>query len=718
VLVTAAVLPLAVASAIGLLLLARQPRQAAQRGALDTMRALMTAVDLELDRAVTALESLAVSRALERDDLAVFYEEARQLHARRAFWGTVILAAPDGRQLLNVRRPFGAPLPVTVEMDSFLRVVDTRAPAVGTLTRGPVVDEIGFPVRVPIVRGPQVRYVLTAGIHPRAMLQVIERQGVPPEWVISILDARGIHVARSRRHEEYLGKPPAETLQALIRRAGREGWDRTVTLEGQSVYAAFSHSARSGWTVAVGIPAEVVDSAVRRSTVLLGAGVVLSLALALGAAALIARSITRPIGHLRTAAHAVGRGEPPVMPPIPIAEVADVAEALVAAAEARRQAEAEREHLLLRERQARTLAEEASRAKDEFLAMLGHELRNPLAAIATAERLLTDPRGSEETAIRARAVIGRQVDHLRRLVDDLLDVGRVVTGKIVLERTAVDLAGIVEHAVGSLAASGASRAHHVVTALAPAWVNGDSTRLEQIATNLVGNAVKYTPAGGTIHVSVGREGAEAVLRVADDGIGMAPDLVPRVFDLFVQGARGLDRAQGGLGIGLTLVRRLADLHGGTATVESPGEGCGSTFTVRLPAIEAPAPPAAHDAGAVAPPRRRILVVEDNDDARDMLATLLRVEGHEVFEAADGETGLETIRTLRPDIAFIDAGLPGLDGFEVARRVRAMSGARPVLIALTGYALDDDRRKAHEAGFAFHVAKPMDPETLRELIRRA
>jgi signal transduction histidine kinase/ActR/RegA family two-component response regulator len=548
------------------------------------------------------------------------------------------------------------------------------------------------------------------------MLQVIERQGVPPEWVVSILDANGVHVARSRRHTEFVGKPPAPSLQGLIRRAGHEGWERTVTLEGQPVYAAFSRSPRTGWAVAVGIPVEVVEGPARRSTALLGAGLLLSLALGIGAAALIARSIARPIAELRTAAQAVGRSETPVLPPVPIAEVADVARALVDAAEARRRAEAERESLLVRERQARTLAEEASRAKDEFLAMLGHELRNPLAAIATAERVLNNVRGSEESAARARAVIGRQVDHLRRLVDDLLDVGRVMTGKIVLERVPLDLARVVEHALGTLGAS--TRAHRIVTALEPVWVSGDATRLEQIVNNLVGNALKYTPAGATIHVRVGREGGEAVLRVADEGIGMSADLVPRVFDLFVQGTRGLDRAQGGLGIGLTLVRRLADLHGGIASAESPGEGRGSTFTVRLPAIEAPATPVAGDASAAAAPRRRVLVVEDNDDAREMLATLLRMQGHEVFEAADGEAGLEAALGLRPDIAFIDAGLPGLDGFEVARRLRAADGVRPFLVALTGYAQAEDRRRAHEAGFDVHLAKPVDLEKIQEVLRRA
>jgi CheY-like chemotaxis protein/anti-sigma regulatory factor (Ser/Thr protein kinase) len=302
---------------------------------------------------------------------------------------------------------------------------------------------------------------------------------------------------------------------------------------------------------------------------------------------------------------------------------------------------------------------------------------------------------------------------MARLMDDLLDVGRVMTGKILLDRAPLDLASAAAHALAALKAGGRTGGHAVRADLQPVWVHADATRIEQVVSNLVGNAAKYTPAGGTIEVSTRREGQDAVLRVADSGIGMLPDLVPRVFDLFVQGARGLDRAQGGLGIGLTLVRRLAELHGGTATAASAGEGKGSVFTVRLPAV------ASHVSVPVAlarptpdPAPRRILVVEDNDDAREMLVYLLRLGGHEVHETRDGVEAVEAARRLEPDAALIDVGLPGLDGYEVARRLRAQPAtARLLLVALTGYGLPEDRQRSHDAGFDVHLVKPVEPEAL-------
>jgi CheY-like chemotaxis protein len=223
-----------------------------------------------------------------------------------------------------------------------------------------------------------------------------------------------------------------------------------------------------------------------------------------------------------------------------------------------------------------------------------------------------------------------------------------------------------------------------------------------------------------VRVHVRREGSHALLEVSDDGIGIPPDLLPHVFDLFAQGSRGLDRAQGGLGIGLTLVHRLAVLHGGTATAESPGDDRGSTFTVRMPAIEAPReiPAATTAAAGPASSRRRVVIVEDNIDAREMMALILRNDGHEVHEAVDGPSGLEAVLSVRPDVAFIDVGLPILDGYELVRRVRAAGGAQPVLVALTGYALPEDRRRAMEAGFDEHLAKPVDPKTIERILRTA
>ena len=372
---------------------------------------------------------------------------------------------------------------------------------------------------------------------------------------------------------------------------------------------------------------------------------------------------------------------------------------------------------LLDAQSGRDRAEQENQAKDEFMAMLAHELRNPLSAISAAVQVLEASNGKDAPALRARSIIGRQVHHLARLVDDLLDVSRVVTGKIALNRSVIDLADLVHRAV---AVCGERRHGQQleVSAAQPVWIEGDLVRMEQIVNNIVGNAAKYTPTGGNIRVRVAVEGGDAVLRVEDNGFGIAPELLPRVFDLFVQGERTLDRAQGGLGIGLTLVRRLVDLHGGTIAAASEGPGRGSVFTVRLPKVPMPMSiqPSStpnHCNGS----SRRVLVIEDNQDAREMFRIMLELAGHEVVEASDGLVGLELLKAKRPDVAVIDVGLPGLNGYEIARRFRAEPDSDDVmLVALTGYGTPDARERSRQAGFDHHLIKPVNAEALQEILR--
>jgi CheY-like chemotaxis protein len=310
------------------------------------------------------------------------------------------------------------------------------------------------------------------------------------------------------------------------------------------------------------------------------------------------------------------------------------------------------------------------------------------------------------------------VQQLGRLVDDLLDVGRVTTGKITLSLGPVDLAETARRCVAGLLPSDQPARHQMTVRAEPAWVEADQARIEQIVMNLLSNAVKYTPPGGAIEIVVEGDGRTARLSVRDTGAGMTPHMLDRVFDLFFQGERTLDRAEGGLGIGLTLVRRLVELHGGRVSARSPGPGLGSTVIVELPQAAAPAlaPPAARPPE---PSPRRVLLVEDSRDSREMLRFLLEREGHEVHEAVDGPGGVEAILAVRPDIALIDVGLPGLDGYEVARRARA-GGAGPEvkMVALTGYGLPDDQRRSREAGFDAHLVKPVDPARLAEVIATA
>lgn len=714
-LAAAGIVPLAAAAGIALLALAAEQKAQAERAGIEITRALATAIDAELHRSVAALESLAQGPALDTGDIKRFHEVMRRLHAARPDWITVTLADPAGQQLANANQPYGATLPSVVDPESLERVVLTRRPAIGGLTEGrtPV---LAVPVRVPVLREGQVRYVLTAALRPEAFLEVLNRQRIPPDWVVSVFDSRNMRVARSRQHAEFLNKPPAPGLEKLMQR-GEEGSGTTFVLEGEQVYASFSRSRETGWSVAIGIPPAAVEAGATRSLLVYGGGILLSIALGVLSALAIARGITAPMAWLSAAAQALGRREAVVPPSTPILEIREVGSALAAAAAERAQHEAEREELLRREREARTAAEAASRAKDEFLAMLGHELRNPLGAIANASHLLDHPRIDAEASRQARAVISRQVDHLARLTDDLLDAGRAVMGKIVLERRPIDLAAVVARAVATVESAGRFGAHRLERSLEPVWVDADETRMEQIVVNLVGNALKFTPAGGTVAVRVKRDGNDAVLEVSDSGVGMSDELRAHAFELFVQGDAALDRGKGGLGIGLTLVRRLAELHGGTANAASDGPGEGSQFTVRLPAIAAPEQ--SHGAGL--DPRRAagrdVLIVEDNADAAETLRRLLELLGHRVRVEHNGVAGLEALLSGPTQIALIDIGLPRMDGYELARRLRGTLNGRPqpFMVAVTGYGLPEDRSRALAAGFDEHLAKPIDAAALARVL---
>src|SRR6266567_8299662 len=358
---------------------------------------------------------------------------------------------------------------------------------------------------------------------------------------------------------------------------------------------------------------------------------------------------------------------------------------------------------------------------NEFLAMLAHELRNPLAPIRNALDLMRIKSAGDSTQEWSRNVIDRQLTLLTRLVDDLLDVGRITSGKIALHKEPVEIDAAVLRAVESAQPLADACGHTLDVPLAhdPLLVDGDLTRLSQIGSNLLNNAIKYTPDGGRIEVEVAREGPWAIVRVKDTGIGMSADLIPRVFDLFVQGERALDRTEGGLGIGLTLVKRLAELHGGNITALSGGLGHGSEFVVRLPALAQK--PKTSGAAFVAHPlqpreRRRVLVVDDNRDSADTMAALLNAWGHDVRTLYDGQSVVSIAAEYQPDIVLLDIGLPKINGYDLARQLRTTADLRPViLVAFTGYGQDEDRRRAREAGFDYHLVKPLEPAALEKII---
>jgi PAS domain S-box-containing protein len=369
---------------------------------------------------------------------------------------------------------------------------------------------------------------------------------------------------------------------------------------------------------------------------------------------------------------------------------------------------------------------EADQRKDEFLALLGHELRNPLAPIRNSLQILKLAGTDAAPADRAREVMERQVEHMVRLVDDLLDVSRIMRGKVELRRQPTELTTVVARAVETAQPMIDAEGHQLAVSLPPEplWVQGDLVRLAQVVSNLLNNAAKYTDRGGRIWLSARREGAEAVLRVRDTGIGIAPDALPRIFDMFFQAERRTRNAQGGLGIGLSLIRGLVELHGGRVEARSGGPGKGSEFLVRLPLQLLDGQPGerrkSQEPEAAMPlPPHRVLVVDDSTDAADSLAMLLRLQGQEVLVAYDGPSALEMAEASPPDIAFLDIGMPKMDGLEVARRFRAHPNLKRVqLVAVTGWGQPEDRQRTREVGFQHHLVKPVESAALRRLLAGA
>jgi PAS domain S-box-containing protein len=371
-------------------------------------------------------------------------------------------------------------------------------------------------------------------------------------------------------------------------------------------------------------------------------------------------------------------------------------------------------------RQTAELAD-AYRRKDEFLAMVSHELRNPLAPIVNAMHILRLQGGENPMQREARGMIERQTAHLARIVDDLLEISRIATGRIHLRTSKVELNSIVNRATAASRPLIESRRHQLSASLCeePIWLNADPVRLEQVVVNLLNNAAKYTGEGGRIWLTVRPLENEAEIRVKDTGVGIEPAVLPRIFDLFTQAEKSLARSQGGLGIGLALVRSLVEMHGGSVTAESGGLGMGSEFIVRLPVVALPielADQAPSSAVEQAPLGSRVLVVDDNHDTANSVVSLLRIAGYDTRAAYTGTGGLELARGYQPHVALLDIGLPEMDGFEMARRLRQDPSTKEILlIAMTGYGEEHHQQASGEAGFSHHLVKPVDPNTLLEFL---
>lgn len=701
VLIMGTLLPLIALGMLGTVLIAERDQAVFMRGAEERTRAVLTAVDTELGGHLNSLKLLASSGNLDPYNLRPFYEELMRTLPTQQLWIRLDLANLNGRRLLDTQHPFGSMIPDVVDRDSFDRAARVAAPLVSDLFMEQGTYHIA--VRVPVFVDGQMQYVLSAIVHPQAIVNLLTQQDLPADWVAVVVDNHHRIVARTLNFQKYFGKFAADSLRQALEES-RDGWFRGHTLEGNEVYTPYRQSEFSGWAVAFGIPASVLEVGASRAQLAITLGLLLATGVALLLGVLISRRISRPIIALARTAEDIGAGRD-VQPPDPgsVAEVHELRKALMQGAKA------------VREREDSLLA--ADRAKDNFLAMLGHELRNPLSALSSAAQILQLTDQPDKPSRLATEIISRQVGHMTRLVDDLLDVARVSTGKITLDLKPLDLAASIDSAFKDLRSAGRLGNHDIQLETESVWAQADSARFEQIVINLVGNALKYTPEDGRITVQLKQRGDTAVLKISDSGVGLTPDLAPRIFDLFVQGDQSLDRTAGGLGIGLTLVKRLVELHGGKIEVHSEGEGLGTQMIVSIPAISPPAvqpESGRHHLRVVKD--NNVLLVEDNQDARESLSDALGLYGYQVINSADGTSGVELASRLKPAVALVDIGLPGIDGYEVGRRLRSLPhGPSMLLIAISGYGQPESRQRAADAGFDHFITKPLVLDELTELI---
>jgi len=740
-LVLAAVLPVLAFSAVMAVVFSRQQRDAFEQRYLERVRAMRIALDRELEGHISALRVLSHSEYLASADLRGFYEQLHRVRTEQPAWSTVALLERNGTQLFNLHEPFGAPLPKSaVEVALLARVAASGEPAVTPLVKGAVSQAYTTAIVLPVqLRGAGTRLLVLALDSP-VWLRFVSSVPVIPGATMTLLDQNGLVIARTLNPERWVGGRVSAVLYAKSRETPEAAY-RNVGLEGQWFYTAHSRSTISGWTMATGVPVQDVERQLRGSTVAMTAGATLMAALAVALALVFGRRISQPVAALAQSAAALERGEqPPPAFTTPIAEISEVARAFDAAAkrlrareiglreseaESRRLA-AERARLLENERAAREEAEHANRIKDEFLATLSHELRTPLNAVFGWARTLRNEHVDAAMMMKGLESIERNSMAQVRLVEDLLDISRIVTGKVRLDVRAVDLAAVIESAVDAIRPAAAGKHIDVQTMLGPSvgTIMGDADRLQQIVWNLVSNAVKFTPRDGRVQIRATRLDAHVEIVVSDTGQGIAPHMLPHVFERFRQADSSPTRAHGGLGLGLALVKHLVELHGGSAAVDSAGEGRGATFTVRLPiGFGVAQPPVAPAHSGVSMPAAaadvslkgvRVLVVDDEHDTLDLFRYVLGRTGAEVETAESAAEALARLEQRRPDVILCDIGMPDEDGYTLIRHVRRLSALRGgdvPAVAVTAYGRVEDHVRSREAGYDMHITKPVEPGAL-------
>ena len=702
-LILGAVLPGALLTGVIVRRTLEQNRTVLENRLADTARVDAAALDREFNATIRVLQTLAQSPSLDASDLKTFWPEARRAARTQPGWYAVILTTPDSELQLHSEVPYGEPLIEAQNVDRARQVEDARKPVVGHLARGRN-GRLQFPISVPVERQGQVVYVLTALMETASLTPVIQTQlPATEEWTRAIVDPGLLIAARSRGGEQFIGRSVSEQGRALILNPPARPVQGT-SLEGEQLYSSLSRSA-FGWTTSVSVPKAVLDGPARASIIASVSGGAVLIFGGLLAVLLVSRRVSGDFEAARDAAAALagGRTPPPSKPRV--AEAKQVEASLKRAAQLLADRERERDEQLQRAVMAQAEAEEASRTKDRFLAVLGHELRNPLAPALTALELMK-LRGGPELQ-RERDVLERQIAYMTRLVDDLLDVSRLTRGKVDLVRQRFEARTAIDRAVDMAHPLVEQHGHALYVSIPETGltIDADQDRIVQVFVNLLTNAARYTAQGGSLALT--SECVDGCVEIAcqDNGPGVPADLVPTIFEPFSQGPRTLARQQGGLGLGLTLARSLTELHGGVLRYE-PVVPHGSRFIVRLPlaaAAVAEEPVLTPSETVVTP--RRVLLVDDNVDGLDMMRLALETMGHEVQWARDGNAAVAVAAAFQPDVAVLDIGLPGIDGYELAQALRAAQ-PRLLLIALTGYGQDSDAAAAIQAGFDTHCTKPL------------
>jgi signal transduction histidine kinase/CheY-like chemotaxis protein len=720
--VAAIMLPLVLASAFAVNQIRLEEKAASLASLHKTVDAISLIVDRDIQSSIAAMMALGNSEHLQTGNFEAFYAQAKAINRTSNSW--VALLRPDGTQVLNTAVPFPAPPSAGSPSTAVDKVLTTQKPFVSDVFVGPRTGHQLVAVYVPTSAVGSTKYVIAQGFSLAHWKDIAKQQDMPAVWIVAVIDRAGRFIARNHKSDEFLGRPARPELVAAAADKD-QGLIRHSTMEGIESYDAFNHSELTGWTIAVAAPVTSIDAPIIRAVQTATAGFLLALMVSGVLAAAFGRRFVSAVQNASAAAVALGQGQSPrrvahtsiVEVDVLNQSLANAGELLAKERQARQEAEAERERLLLVEHQAYEAIQQENTAKDHFLAMLGHELRNPLAAISGAVEVLVLANQGTTDSNHHLNIIKRQNRHLIHIIDDLLDMSRLMAGKIVLNLRPLNLAECLQNCVDGLKAAQRVNNHSINITAEPVWIDADPVRIEQIFINLIGNALKFSATGSSINIDLQQEGSQAVLRVQDKGTGMTPELIDQVFEPFIQGPPPVSGDHGGMGVGLALVKQLVGLHGGTVTVASVGLNQGSTFICHFPAVPAPIGEAASVASDLtAPQSRTLLYVEDNADVRSVMSEMLRLSGYEVTEAANGKDAFAALAVQRPDAMLLDIGLPDMNGYEVARQIRLMPARSDIpIIALTGFGQSRDKDASTQVGFNAHLVKPVDPEELMRTI---